>query len=105
MKIYMNAATISRFIERELANWPLAAQNYEALKMVQTKHLSVDGFDVKVQFNPARRVSTGAKIDRSSIQARPCFLCKANRPPEQKALRWGPNSAILHRLRNAAGLT
>lgn len=61
MKIYMNAATISRFIERELANWPLAAQNYEALKMVQTKHLSVDGFDVKVQFNPARRVSTGAK--------------------------------------------
>jgi len=95
MKIYMNTATIARFIERELANWPLAAQNYEALKMVQTKHLSVDGFDVKVQFNPARRVSTGAKIDRSSIQARPCFLCKANRPPEQKALRWGPNYEFL----------
>ena len=60
MKIYMNAATISRFIERELANWPLAAQNYEALKMVQTKHLSVDGFDVKVQFNPARKSTAAA---------------------------------------------
>lgn len=95
MKTYINSATVDRFIERELAKWPLAAANYEALKLVETKFLDVDGLRVKVQYNPARRVSTGAKIDRKSIAERPCFLCKANRPAEQGALRWGSSFEVL----------
>ena len=95
MKTYMNPATVERFINRELAEWPLAATNYEALKQVQTRFIDVDGFQVKIQYNPARRVSTGARIDRKSIEARPCFLCRANRPPEQGALRWGPSYEFL----------
>ncbi|MDE6331716.1 MAG: DUF4922 domain-containing protein, partial [Muribaculaceae bacterium] len=86
----MNSATIERFFDRELKNWPLAAANYEALELVETKFIDVDGLFVKVQYNPARRVSTGAKIDRKSIAERPCFLCRDNRPEQQGALRWGP---------------
>ena len=39
-----------------------------------------------VQCNPARLVSTGAKVDKASIAARPCFLCATNRPEEQQSL-------------------
>jgi hypothetical protein len=31
-------------------------------------------------------VSTGAAIDRKTIEQRPCFLCAKNRPPEQVAV-------------------
>src|SRR5262249_53172402 len=37
-----------------------------------------------VQFNPARIASTGAKVDAKAIRERKCFLCDANRPPEQR---------------------
>ena len=38
---------------------------------------------MKVQWNPARIVSTGAKIDKKTLGDRPCFLCDKNRPKEQ----------------------
>ena len=38
------------------------------------------------QFNPARLVSTGAKIDKATLAKRPCFLCEKNRPSEQIVL-------------------
>ena len=41
---------------------------------------------LRVQYNPARMVSTGAKIDKASIATRPCFLCAKNRPAEQRGL-------------------
>ena len=41
---------------------------------------------LRVQYNPARMVSTGANIDKASIAARPCFLCAKNRPAEQRSL-------------------
>lgn len=45
-----------------------------------------DQFSVNVQFNPARKVSTTAKIDPASLQAAPCFLCEPNRPLLQKGV-------------------
>ena len=36
-----------------------------------------------VQFNPARIRSTGATITKEAVAARPCFLCRKNRPQEQ----------------------
>ena len=41
---------------------------------------------VRVQYNPARAVSTLARTDAASIAARPCFLCRENRPQQQEAL-------------------
>ena len=40
-----------------------------------------------MQFNPARAVSTCAKVDKASIAARPCFLCLSHKPEEQESVR------------------
>lgn len=80
---------IDEFIDSQLKDWPMAASNFEALKGVEVKELTVDGMPVKVQFNPARAVSSGAKVDAASIKARKCFLCTENRPSEQRGIEWG----------------
>lgn len=79
-------ARLLEFHARQLSEWPAAAERYEALSRVQVREISVGGFPVRLQFNPARAVSTGAKVDAASIAARPCFLCAGNRPQEQKIL-------------------
>lgn len=75
------------FIHHQLDTWPLARKNHEALADVQTRTLPLDGNDITVQFNPARAVSTCAKVDKASIAARPCFLCLSHKPEEQQSLR------------------
>lgn len=74
-----------KFIHDQLSRWPLACGNFRALKNVRTKDLVVGGLAVKAQFNPARIVSSAAKVDSKSLAARPCFLCADNRPAEQAA--------------------
>jgi hypothetical protein len=82
-------------IEQQRSEWPLAAKNYSALGSVKTRTLAFDGFDVLVQFNPERFVSSAAKVDRKSIEARPCFLCKKNLPEEQRSIPLLDNYLIL----------
>lgn len=72
-------SALHRFFNRQLEVWEAARRRYADLKHVQTRILG----DLKVQFNPARMVSTGAVIDRQTIAERPCFLCRENRPVEQ----------------------
>lgn len=43
-------------------------------------------FHVKLQFNPARIVSTASDIRKDSIENRLCFLCEANRPALQRGV-------------------
>lgn len=95
MKAYINSAIVRQFVDSELAKWPLAAKNFEALKLVETRSLNVGGLTVKIQYNPARKASTGAKVDRKSILERPCFLCRHNRPAEQGSLKWGARYEVL----------
>ena len=71
------------FIEEQKINWPLASDNFKALSGVMVRNLNVFGEQIKVQFNPARIVSSAAKIDSKSISERPCFLCSKNSPAEQ----------------------
>ena len=70
------------FIEQQ-NTWGLLKESIDGLSKLQVKELNIAGDTVKVQFNPLRAVSTLAKIDKASIGARPCFLCKENRPTEQ----------------------
>lgn len=81
-------STLDTFYDEQLREWPLARNNHEALAQVWSRELTSDKLStpLRVQCNPARIVSTGASIDRASIAARPCFLCAANRPKEQRAL-------------------
>jgi glycosyltransferase involved in cell wall biosynthesis len=71
------------FIENQLAKWQTARTNHEALNQIETRRFELAGNTITVQFNPARTVSTCAKVDKSSIEARKCFLCPENKPNEQ----------------------
>ena len=74
---------ISKFIQDQLSVWPFAAANFRALKSMRVRTVTVGGLEAKIQFNPCRILSSTAKIDEASLAARACFLCEANRPPEQ----------------------
>lgn len=73
-------------MDRQLAAWPEAARRYRDLQNIETKEIDLGGMPVRVQFNPARAVSTLARTDAAAIEARPCFLCRDNRPAQQEAL-------------------
>ena len=77
---------VHHLLDRQLAAWETARRSYDALAGVRVKELDVRGVPYKVQFNPARIVSSGAKVDARSIKERRCFLCAANRPAEQEGL-------------------
>ena len=79
---------LNTFFESQLHEWPLAHDNHKALAEVWCRELTSPKcrLPLRVQYNPARIVSTGARIDKASIAARPCFLCANNRPKEQRTL-------------------
>ena len=79
----INDSPLMRFFNRQLEKWDDARQRYQDLRNVKTRELVVGTSTMKVQFNPARIVSTGAKIDKQTLAERPCFLCEQNRPKEQ----------------------
>ena len=81
--ITLHPSPIDRFFYRQLRLWPDTRQRYRDLGFVETRELNVGTSTFAVQFNPARIRSTGATISKKAIAARPCFLCKENRPQEQ----------------------
>jgi ATP adenylyltransferase/5',5'''-P-1,P-4-tetraphosphate phosphorylase II len=83
-------------LSEQLSNWELATKNFAGLKTVQTKSFSFGDFEVKVQFNPARITSSGAKVDAKTIAERKCFLCAENRPTEQKAIEFGDYEILVN---------
>ncbi|MBQ5783373.1 MAG: DUF4922 domain-containing protein, partial [Bacteroidales bacterium] len=82
----INNKAVYDLIDRQLAVWQQAKDNFEALSGVGVKEVTVGGFPVKIQFNPARIVSSAAKVDPKTIKERKCFLCAANRPAIQEGL-------------------
>lgn len=85
----------NQLIIEQCAVWEQAANNFEALKIVKVKSIDVDGMHIKVQFNPARIVSSAAKVDAKSLKERKCFLCSANRPAVQRGLPWGDDDKYI----------
>ena len=100
MKSNINANTLNAkaksLFTYQITNWPLAKSAYESLGEVKTREISFGDFEVKVQFNPARMLSSGAKVDAKTIAARPCFLCATNRPTEQKAIEFGDYEILVN---------
>lgn len=87
--------TIHHLLTEQLTSWETARNNYEALSTVKVKELDVCGVHYKVQFNPARIVSSGAKVDAKTIKERKCFLCPANLPAVQKGVPFKEHYNIL----------
>ncbi len=88
----MDTSSLSRFFNRQLELWDDARRRFRELKHVETRTLSDQ---LKLQFNPARIVSTGANIDKKSLGERPCFLCDKNRPKEQMSKPIGEHFLLL----------
>lgn len=76
-------SSLQRFFNRQLETWDDARQHFRDLQNVKTRDLSVGENTIRLQFNPARMVSTGAKIDQATLKKRRCFLCAENRPEQQ----------------------
>lgn len=69
----------------QLATWPETMKRYLDLWYeVKTSTFQTATGTLAAQFNPARMVSTGAKMDK--VGERPCFLCEKNRPENQITL-------------------
>ncbi len=81
-------SSLESLFKSELINYPKAAENYKKLEQVETKEISFGNYSVYIHFNPARAVSSLAKLDAKSIAERPCFLCDRNRPPEQGSVNY-----------------
>ena len=81
----MEDNSLVRFFNRQLERWNDARQRYRDLNAVETRLLQNEDntMSLVAQWNPARIVSTGAKVSRHDIEQRPCFLCANNRPAEQ----------------------
>ena len=71
------------------------AEGYASLKFVRDREIVCSGFNVNVQFNPKRIVSTGADVDASVISKRTCFLCLGNLPEAQQGILYHDQYLIL----------
>ena len=87
LEIKLRQQLTKGFIRHQLEIWELARKNHEALEHVQCRTFRIGENEITVQFNPARAVSTYAKLDKASLEARSCFLCPANKPKEQEEIR------------------
>ena len=83
-----NNKPIHKFVGDQLSRWPLACDNFRALKNVRVREVEIGGLTVKLQFNPARMISSAAKLNKEDIARRKCFLCRENRPPEQILMKF-----------------
>src|SRR5690242_460394 len=89
------AANAQALLEHQKASWEMLAKGYASLASVQTRAIVLDDITIKLQFNPGRIASTGAKVDAKSIAQRKCFLCPGNLPDAQRALPFHDDYLVL----------
>lgn len=87
---------ISHLFSAQQKDWEQLRGGIQQLDKIQEREFTWGGdYRVKVQFNPARMVSTAAAITKEAIEERPCFLCEANRPPAQRGIPFLEKYTIL----------
>lgn len=86
---------VKEFFKKQYEQWPEFRTRVDQLGNVETKEFRMGDYTVIAQHNPARAISTGAKVDPKSIAARKCFLCDENRPAEQMKLAITENFSLL----------
>lgn len=76
-----------KFFEQQLKLWPLAADNYKAVRAARSKSFSLNrSLNIELKCLPQRKRSATADTSRTGIAARPCFLCAPQLPAEQISL-------------------
>ena len=89
------AQRVSGLVEYQKATWRMLREGYDALEHAEMKQLNIDGSFVLVQHNPRRIRSTAARVDKTSVEQRACFLCPDKLPAEEKALLYGDEFLLL----------
>ena len=89
------SALALQLLEQQKQTWKALATGYASLEKVQIREVPCKGFSAWLQWNPARIVSTGAKVDAKSIEARPCFLCVENLPNDQRGILYDEEFLVL----------
>jgi hypothetical protein len=84
-----------RLLQDQKKHWPQLQRGYESLQLAKTRQVDCSSFSVLLQFNPARIVSTSARVDPQSIRERSCFLCSKNLPEAQKGILYPDQFLIL----------
>jgi hypothetical protein len=89
------AGATHRLLDQQAHAWPLLADGLQGLKQSRTKRIPLGQSLAAVRYIPHRLKSTTAKVDAASVGARPCFLCLANLPQEQRGLGFGDEWVLL----------
>jgi hypothetical protein len=90
------AGSARALLEQQRATWPMLQKGASTLDSVIVREIEFDHFAMKLQFNPGRIVSSGAKVDAKSIAERKCFLCTEHLPSEQKGIAAGDYSVLVN---------
>lgn len=85
----------SDLYQHQQRDWPLLRDGVAALNEVRVRSVQCGSYSVRLQYNPKRIVSTGAKVDTKSISERKCFLCMENLPPEQQGVLYHETFLVL----------
>jgi hypothetical protein len=81
-------------LEQQRRAWSLLAAGEASFAKVVSREIRDGASRVIVQSNPGRKTSTSAKVDPGSVAARPCFLCEANLPAEERGVGFGDDLVL-----------
>lgn len=79
----LTAERLENIFDCQMRGWDAVASAYSALASAPCKQIEVDGARYTVRCLESRSRSTNADVSPAAIAARPCFLCRGNRPAEQ----------------------
>jgi Domain of unknown function (DUF4922) len=86
---------INLLYKNQSENWPLLKQSLENLTLDKTKKFFFDGYEIRMQFNHGRIVSTTADVSVEAIKKRECFLCIENLPKEEQSVLYDNKYLVL----------
>jgi hypothetical protein len=89
------SASVAALIAHQKTNWSQLKEGYEAFSQIETRNVNIDGSNLVVQHNARRVLSTAAAVDKTSIAARPCFLCSENLPDQERGIFYDEEYVIL----------
>ena len=90
----MNSKDVLQLYNGQLQEFELAKKNYTDLQQAVYRDIPFDLFRLRIQYNPARMISTNARIDVRTLQNRKCFLCREHMPEAQKGIRYNDRYSI-----------
>lgn len=86
---------VENLFSEQLNEWADFKERTEQLNCLELKEFNFGTHRIIAQFNPARAVSTGAKLDAKSIAERKCFLCRENQPAVQRGIDINDSFCVL----------